>query len=122
MKFLWKYGKRLFFTIISIILLLFLVTVLYYSNFINESTYNFLKLFVTLISIFINATILGRSNNKGYMDGIKFGILIILLILIPTIIANKLELKLLIYYGMILGTTTLGTTFKKSKKKNEVKI
>ena len=121
MKFLWRYGKRLFFTIISIILLLFMVTILYYSNFINEGTYNFLKLFITLTSIFVNAIILGKSSNnsKGYMDGIMFGLLIILLILIPTLIANKLELKLLVYYGMILGTTTLGSMFGKSTKKNK---
>ncbi|MBQ9019399.1 MAG: TIGR04086 family membrane protein [Bacilli bacterium] len=116
-KYLKKYGKTLLSNILELLILIFLLTLLYYFNIINEKTYQILKLIVLLISIFINSFILGsKSNIKGYLEGIKYGVILITIILIITLITYKLQYKLLIYYPLILITSTLGSMIGKAKK------
>lgn len=112
-----KYGKTILFNILELIILLFLITLLYYFNIINDKTYQVLKLIILLSSIFINSFILGtKSKTKGYLEGIKYGVLIISIILIITLITYKLQTKLLIYYPLILITSTLGSMIGITKK------
>jgi len=112
-----SFIKVLFFNILELFTLLFLVTILYYFNLINEKTFDVLKLIILLSSIFINSFILGKKkNNKGYIEGIKYGIIIISLLLIITIIFSKLQFKLFIFYPLILITSLLGSMIGSVKK------
>ena len=71
MSYLKKYGLRLFYNILEILLLILFMTTLYYFNIIGDKLYSFSKLIILLSSIFINSFILGRNtNNKGYLEGI----------------------------------------------------
>lgn len=119
MTYLKRYGLSLIYVIISIIVMLGILALFYYYDFINNSTYNILKLVMLLLSIFINSFLLGNKViEKGYLEGIKFGIIVIILLLIPTIIMKKLQVKLFIYYAMIIITSVLGSMIGISKKKN----
>ena len=120
MTYLKKYGLRLLYTIISIVVSLALVSTLYYFNIISINTYKILKIIVLLINIFISSLILGRkAKNKGYLEGIKFAAIIIVLFLLTTLLTNNsMELKVIIYYLIILFTSTLGSMVGISKKKN----
>ena len=118
MTYIKKYGLRLIYTIILIIILIGILTIFYYYDLINTSTYNVLKLIILLISIFLNSFILGKNvKEKGYLEGIKFGLIIIILLLIPTIIMKQLNIKLIIYYSMIISTSILGSIMGINKKK-----
>lgn len=118
MTYIKKYGLRLIYTIILIIILIGILTIFYYYDLINTSTYNVLKLIILLISIFLNSFILGKNvKEKGYLEGIKFGLIIIILLLIPTIIMKQLKIKLIIYYSMIISTSILGSIMGINKKK-----
>ncbi len=105
-----SYIKALLFNIIELFILLFFITILYYFNLINDKTFEVLKLIILLSSIFINSFILGKNTkNKSYIEGIKYGVLLIILLLLITIIFYKVKIKLLIFYPLILITSILGS-------------
>ena len=118
MNLLKKYFFSLLTTIVFILILLFFLTIIYYNNFISEKTYNLMKLLITIFSIFISSIYLGNSINieKKYKIGLNNSILLIFIILIPTIIAKELEIKLLLYYLIITTTSILGTSIKIKKR------
>lgn len=118
MAYLKKYGLRLIYTILFIILSLLLVTCLYYFNIISSNTYKFLKIIIILANIFISSFILGRKAiNKGYLEGIKLAVIIIPIFIILTIITKEtLKLKVILYYLIILITSTFGGMIGISKK------
>ena len=103
MSYLKKYGLRLLYTIISILLSLLLVTSLYYFNIISNNTYKFLKIIIILINIFISSFLLGKKSiKKGYLEGIKLAIIIIPIFFILTLLVNEtFNLKNIIYYLII---------------------
>ena len=118
MTYIKNYLKHLILTIIPILVLLFIITIPYYFNLINTNTYNFFKLLIITLSILINSIFLGRkTKNKRYLVGIKFGLLITTILLILTLILSKFEIKNLIYYLIIIATSTLGSIFGGNKKK-----
>ena len=112
-----SYIKSIIFNVLELFLLLFLITILYYFNLINDKTYSILKLIVLLFSIFINSFILGKNTKKKkYIEGIIYGVILITILLLLTIILSKVNLKLLVFYPLILITSILGSTISKIKK------
>lgn len=119
MTYLKKYGLRLIYTILFILLSLLLITILYYYNLINQNTYKILKIIVILLNIFISSFILGKkTSNKGYLEGAKFSLIIISLLIILTIILNlTFKPSIILYYFIIFATSTLGSMIGISKNK-----
>ena len=113
------YIKRSIYTIISLIVCLLLLTTLYYFNLINTNIYKYLKFVIIIINIFISSYILGKSaTSKGYLEGIKnASIYIILFIIISLLINSSFSPKSLLYYFIILFTSTVASMFGISKKK-----
>ncbi|MBQ6324123.1 MAG: TIGR04086 family membrane protein [Bacilli bacterium] len=112
-----KYLKYLLFTTLSILILLFLITIPFYFDLININTYNFFKLLIVIFPILINSLLLGReSKKKRYLTGLRFGLLITILLLVLTLIFSKFELKNIIYYLIIIATSTLGSMFGITKR------
>ncbi len=119
MTYLKKYGKRLLFTMISILLSLLAITLLYYFNIIGQNTNKALKIITIIINIFISSFILGKNAlKKGYLEGIKLSLIIIpLFIIIALITSSKLEIKAILYYIIITITSVLGSMIGINKKK-----
>lgn len=118
MTYLKKYGLRFIYTLSEILIGMLIITLFYYYNLIPDYIFKFLKLFIILITIFINSFILGKcSEKKGYLEGIKYGLIIIIFSLIPTLVMFRFQIKLLLFYLIILSTTTLGSTVGINKKK-----
>lgn len=118
MTYIKKYGINILYSIVGMIIFLGLLTILYYFDFIGDKTYQILKLIVLLGNIFIGSFLVGRSSERlGYLEGIKFGFLILFMMLIPTILFSKFRIRLLIYYLTIMGTSILGGMVGISKKK-----
>ncbi len=112
-----SYIKAIFFNILELFILLFIITILYYFNLINEKTFSILKLIIILFSIFINSFILGKNTKKkSYIEGIIYGIILISILLLLTIIISKIKIKLLVFYPLILITSILGSIIGKTKK------
>lgn len=119
MNYLKIYGLRLTYTIASILLSLLFITILYYFNIIGGTTYKILKIILLLLNIFISSFILGKTaNNKGFLEGIKFATIIIPIFLILTLLTNQtLQIKMIIYYLIILLASTFGGMVGISRKK-----
>ena len=94
-----KYGFHLLITFSSLIIFLLLTTTLYYFNIISPTTYNILKIITLLLTILINSFLLGRrSISKGYLEGLKLSIMLIVIFLILTLLLTKtFSLKYLLY-------------------------
>lgn len=120
MTYLKKYGLRILYTFLTIIILLTIITGLYYFNLINNNTYKIFKIIIVIISILINSFILGKiSLNKGYLEGIKLGLMIITIFFILTLVSsNSLNLSILLYYFILLITSIFGSMFGISRKKD----
>jgi len=113
-----KYGSKLFLAIIEIIILLFLVTIPYYFDLIGDKTYSFIKLILVLGSIFWNAYLLGKdTSQKGYLEGIKYGSILIIIFFLIHLLLGNLHVKVLLYYVLILTSSTLGSMIGISRKK-----
>ena len=92
---------------------------LYYFNVISPTAYNIIKIIVLLITLFINGFLLGKnSQKKGYLEGIKLSIPLVLLFFIITLINKSFTLKILLYYIIIILTTSFGSMIGINKKKN----
>ena len=120
MTYIKKYGLRLLYTIISILLSLLFLTIIYNYNLINQNTYKILKIIILLLNIFINSFILGtKTTNKGYLEGIKFSLIIISILLILTLLLNlSIKPRIILYYLIIIFTSTLGSMIGINKNKN----
>lgn len=118
MKYLKKYGKRFLWTITSIIISITILTTLYYFNIINPTIYNYLKVFILLLNIFISSYILGKQTEKyGYFEGMKFALIMIIFFLIITLLTNvEIKSRLLLYYLIISITSIFGSMVGISKK------
>lgn len=119
MTYIKRYGKRLIFTMISIIISLFIVSLLYYFNLISPNINKILKIIIILVNIFISSFILGKSTtSKGYLEGIKLALILIpTFILTSLITSSPLKLKVLIYYIIIFITSILGSMIGINRKK-----
>lgn len=118
MKIIKKYSLHFLYTIISIVICLLLLTTLYHFNIISSNIYQILKLIILLVNILISSIILGKkASSKGYLEGIKLGIFMILLCILITLLTGQdLKIRLLLYDSMILITSILGGMIGINKK------
>ena len=120
MTFIKKYIFSTILTFLSVLIMLLVLTILYYYNLIKLGAYNILKLISLIFSTLISSIYLGtKTKQKGYLEGIKLALIIITLFIIPTIILSNFNIKILIYYLIILITSSLGSMIGINiKKKN----
>lgn len=114
------YLKSYLITISFIILFTFIVTILNYINFFNTNITNIIKILIPIISIFIGSFLIGKnSNQKGYIEGLKYGsIFIIFFVILNLILSNaNFQIKSLLYYLILLIVSSIGGMFGINKKK-----
>ena len=91
-----------------------LLTIIDYFSLFNTSI---LKLIIPILSIFISSFIIGKKTTKlGYLSGIKLSLLIIIIFIILVLLLDKFTIKSLIYYLILLLTSTLGSMIGNIKK------
>ena len=114
-----KIGISLLYVIIPTLIVLLVLTILNYFGIINYSILNILKYITFFISIFIGAFKLGKNIKvKGWLEGLKLGILIITIFLLFNffIFKTPFMIKSIVYYGLILGTSILGSVLGINKR------
>ena len=113
-----KYTFRFLYTLIGIVISLLLITTLYHFNLISSNIYQALKFVLLLANILISGIILGKkATSKGYLEGIKLGIFMILLCFLITLVTGQdLKIRILLYDSMILITSILGGMIGINKK------
>ena len=82
-----KIGISLIFTISFLIGLTFIFSFLNYINFLGDGIFKFIKILIPIISIFIGGFLIGKKSvSKGWLEGIKYGLIILFLMFLVSII------------------------------------
>ena len=108
------------YTLGMILVTTLIVTIFNYFNLLKGLPLNIIEFLIPLISIFIGSFFVGKaSSNKGYLEGIKYGGIWLLLMLIFNLITKGFTLfSILFYIAIILisvGGAILGINIKKEK-------
>lgn len=117
-----NYLIPLGYTFISILLLTLIFSIFNYFNVISNTSFTIIKLFIPIISILIGGILVGKNTlQKGYINGIKFGAIIIVLLFLIALLGFKyFKWGMLIYYFILVLTSMLGSmigiNFNKNKK------
>ncbi len=106
-----KYLKALEYVAIGILGLTLLLTILHYFNLVSDGIVEVVKLVISILSITTGGFIVGRScDKKGWLEGLKLaGIIIGITFLLTIIFRLGLDVKTLIYYAIIIGSSMIGS-------------
>lgn len=111
MNYLKKIGIGFGYIIAISLISVLLLTVLNYFSIIGSKMVVFLEIVIAFISMFIGGFVVGKkSNQKGWLEGLKFGgIFLIFIVILNLILKNDIEIKNIIYYIIILFSTIFGS-------------
>lgn len=125
MKYVKKIGISLGYIIVPLIVLLFFFTILNYIGLISYKVLNVIRFILLIACIIFGSYKLGKeSNSKGWLEGLKFGLIICLIFIIINylIVHVGFNIKHIIYFGSILGSSILGSILGINKKKKEENV
>ena len=108
--------------IVSILLLLTLLfTLINYFNIISDRTMSLFKIIIPIVSLFIGGIYLGLNTKlKGFCNGLKLGLIFIgIMIVLNIIFISNFEFKNILYYLILLITTSLGSMIGINIKKSD---
>ena len=114
-----KYLIAIGYILISFIILTFIVTLLNYFDVATNNTLKLIKIVVPIISMLLGSIYLGlKSDKKGYLEGIKLGIIMSFIFFIFSFLGldKNLSFSRMIYYIIIIITSMLGGMIGISKK------
>lgn len=118
MKYLKNLGKSLLYTFGIMIILTFFITIFSYFNLLGDSITKIFKLLIPIISLFVGGLLMGNwVNKKGYIEGLKFGIIVILVFIIFSFFIKTLKVNSIIFYIILLVSSIFGSMIGINKKK-----
>lgn len=114
-----NYLKSFLYTLGIILVCLIFLTILNYFNILNGITLKVFEYVVPFIAIIIGSFLLGKkSSRKGYIEGLKFGSIWLLIYLFINLILKTINLSSIIYFILIIIFSMLGGMFGINKKNN----
>ncbi len=95
---------------LSFIISYLILTLLSYFNIINNKLLSILEIIISLTIMFIGGFLIGKkTNNKGWLEGLKIGLFfIILLFILNLIFVREFNFKSIIYYLILLISSSFG--------------
>lgn len=115
-----NYLKNIGYTFLIVIASCIIITTLNYFNILNGNILNIISIIIMFLSLFIGGLLTGRSaSKKGYLEGIKFGGIMIVIILLLNLLVfnNKFTLINILYYLSLLLMSTIGSMLGIQKRK-----
>ena len=110
--------KSLLIFLISITISTLILTILNYFNILNSKITSILKFLIPTTSISIISYLLGKkAMKKGYIEGLKFGGIITIIFSIITLLFKNFNTKSIIYYIILLLSSTLSSMIGINNKK-----
>ncbi len=95
-----------------------ILTILNYFNILNSNIIKILELFIPPISIFIGSYKIGRTTNqKGYIEGIKYGGVWITIFLIFNLITKNITIIGILYLLLIILISIFASILGINKRK-----
>lgn len=112
MLYLKKLGKSLGISIGILLILTFIITLLNYINLISVKIVTAFSYITPFISFFIGGLLLGKTSiNKGWLEGIKFGLIIIILSFVFNYLAfdQGFNISNIILYTITIISSIIGS-------------
>ena len=106
-----NYLKSLLWCLGILIISSIIITIFNYFNVINGIVLKIIFLIIPIISIFIG------SYRLGYIEGIKYGLIWVILFVIICLICKVFDWTSIIYYFILLFISILGSILGINKKK-----
>ena len=123
MNYLKNLGISFLYSIGSLLILIFLLTLFNYINFIDGGFFIFFMIFDLVFSVLLGSIMLSRNcNNKGWFEGLKFGFIFLLFISLLDYFgfSFSFNFKYLVFSIIILVSSLfggmVGINFRKEKK------
>ena len=116
-----NYLKNIGYTFIGILTVTIVITILNYFNILNGNVLNIISIITIILSLFFGVYLTGKNaNKKGYLEGIKFGGIMIVIILLLNLLLfkNKFTLINILYYLSLLLSSTIGSMIGIQRKRN----
>lgn len=107
-----NYLKNILFTFITIITSCIIITIFNYFNILNNNLLKIISIIIMIFSLLLGGFLTGKkANKKGYLEGLKFGTIIVLIILIFNLLVfkNKFNLINILYYFTLLFSSVIGS-------------
>lgn len=118
MQYLKNLSKGILTTIIIFILLSLILTLLDYLSLLNHTAITIGKMIIPLLSIGTGGLMSGKKVNKnGWISGLIIGLTITFIIFILSLIFKDFEIKNLIFFLILIITSTFGSMLGINTKK-----
>lgn len=114
-----KYLKSFGLILLSILFLSILIGTLSYFNIVGTKSIKIFEIIATIISVLIGSIYLGKnSNQKGFLEGIKIGLFMIVFLFIFNFLAfdQGFNISNFFFYIIILMSAILGSILGINKK------
>ena len=113
-----NYLKSMVYTLSIILISTIIITIFNYFNILNGIVLKVIMLLIPIIGIFVGSFKIGKvSSKKGYIEGIKYSIIWIVIFLIINILAKDIKLNDIIYFLLIILTSTSASMLGINRKK-----
>lgn len=111
--------------IIGIMILMLLIFTLFitffnYFNIIGKKFVSIMEIIIPIATLFVGGFLIGKKSlKKGWLEGIKLGLIFIVILFLFYILGlqSKFELRNLIYYLILIGSSVVGSMLGISKNK-----
>lgn len=112
-----KILKYLMFFFIILFSTTFILTIFDYFNIIAPNIISIIRFLIPIVSLIIVSFLLGKSSlKKGYIEGLKLGVSVIFIFTILILLLDKFEIKSLIYFLILLLSSSLSSMIGINKK------
>ena len=103
---------------IIILICSIVITVVHYFSIFNDNIINILTIVLPIVAILVSSFRIGRCvSKKGYLEGLKFGGIIIFITLIISLLSKNFNIKSIIFYIILLISSMLGSMVGITRKK-----
>lgn len=113
-----SYLKSMLYTSGIILITTIILTVLNYFNILSGLPLKITMLIIPIAGVFIGSFLIGKSSNqKGYIEGLKYGIVWIILLTIISLLTKSFHITSIIYYVITLLLSVLASILGINRKK-----
>ena len=114
-----NYLKSIAYTLGIFLISTIIITIFNYFNLLSGIPLKIIRLLIPIIGIFIGSYKIGKiSSKKGYIEGIKYGTIWIIIMLIINLITKNFTITSIIYYVILLLISALAGVLGINKRKN----
>jgi putative membrane protein (TIGR04086 family) len=122
MKYAKNLGFSLLFIIGSLLILTLLLTLFNYFNLFSNGLVSTFKIIIPIISLFAGGFFIGKkSSKKGWLEGLKLSLIFTIILILFNLLGleNKLDLKNILYYLIIIISCMFGGMLGINKNNSE---